>query len=46
MGSNDIVVINVVEERRKNKQFILPKPTTSLTINCDVKYSSFTKQPI
>lgn len=46
IGSNYVIDQKDIQERRKGKKFIFSKPETSLAINCDVKYPSFTKQLI
>ena len=44
IGSNYIVDLKDIEEKRKAKKFIFSKPETALAVNCDVEYPSFTNQ--
>lgn len=44
IGSNYVVDLKDIEEKRKAKKFIFSKPETALAVNCDVEYPSFTNQ--
>ncbi len=40
IGSNYVVDIKEIPEKKKGKKFIFSKPESSLAINCDVEYPS------
>lgn len=46
IGSNYVVDLKDIEEKKKAKKFIFSKPESSLAINCDVEYPSITKELI
>lgn len=40
IGSNYVVDLKDIEEKKKGKKFIFSKPESSLAVNCDVEYPS------
>lgn len=46
IGSNYVTDIKEIAEKKKGKKFIFSKPETSLAVNCDVEYPSFTNELI